>query len=74
MKIFPNPASSLINLAGDAQKNDNTTFQIIDNNGTIVFSGTLSDPQINVEYLSAGKYHVLLRKNNSKFKGSFLKM
>jgi hypothetical protein len=74
LKIFPNPAASLINLTGEALSNEKNMVQIINSQGMIIFSGRVNGPQINVEHLSSGLYQIVLRNNNSKFKGRFLKI
>ena len=74
LKIFPNPTTNLINIGNDfLLKNDNSVH-VVNQNGVIVHSGKLDEAQINIEHLSGGLYHVILRNGNSISNGKFIKI
>ena len=74
LEIFPNPASSIINLGGDVLGTENNVVQIFNSEGAIISSGMRNDSQINIEHLPSGLYHIILNAKTRKSVGRFLKI
>ena len=62
LKLYPNPVKDMVYFS---EPITNTTIEIINQNGQIVFSEYLSTPtsQINLKQLQKGLYHVILKSN-----------
>ncbi|TYA74698.1 T9SS type A sorting domain-containing protein [Seonamhaeicola marinus] len=57
--LFPNPATTTINVGVPAAKND-LKYAIINVSGKLITKGTTENNQINVSYLTAGIYFIQL--------------
>jgi hypothetical protein len=66
LSIFPNPASTILNIEMKLPSNEAFDYQINDIAGKNILSGQLTNNQINVEMLAEGMYLLILKdkKNN----------
>jgi hypothetical protein len=66
IKIYPNPASSTINIEMNSDSNGYTDFNILDQASQIVKSGTITTPvsQLSVDHLPNGVYLIVIKKHN----------
>jgi len=68
-ELYPNPTSHSIKVNNFPK---NSTYSIVDLNGSIVAKGKLSG-EINIASLSSGKYELVVRANNQIGRKSFIK-
>lgn len=64
-KIYPNPTNSIINIVDENNQPQNTTIQIQNNLGQLVFTSPFTN-QINISNLSAGMYFLTIQDKNTK--------
>ena len=64
IKIYPNPTTSFINIVGENNQLKNSTTQIKNYLGEIIYSGPF-DSQINISELSAGIYFLSIQNGHS---------
>ncbi|MFN8114508.1 MAG: T9SS type A sorting domain-containing protein [Bacteroidia bacterium] len=65
IKIYPNPTSSIINIVDENNQLQNSTIQITDYLGQVVFYSSFTT-QINLSSLSAGMYFLTIEDKNNK--------
>ena len=71
-RIYPNPANNTLYIDGIDQ-NYGIEYQISDNNGKLLLSGTLRDNGINIKSLSTGVYYISINANGVTYKDKFVK-
>ncbi|AUC80852.1 T9SS type A sorting domain-containing protein [Lacinutrix sp. Bg11-31] len=66
--LYPNPASSIVNIKLNNALRGNATVEVIDVQGKIVIQNTIDETlQLNVKNLEAGLYFVKLKQNKKQF-------
>ena len=77
VKLFPNPASSVLNVQLLSNASSNANIKIVDTYGKTVLQKTLignvATTSFNIEQLSAGIYFVMLEQDGQIQKVSFVK-
>ena len=78
MNIFPNPASSILNLQLDMQAKDDLTLTVLDNSGKEMFTNELNsargtvNEKIEIENWPQGIYYIQLSSENGLATQSFM--
>ena len=70
--VFPNPTSNLIDISDDQNQFKNSTIQIKNYLGQVVFITAFAS-QINLQYLSAGMYFLTIQDKSSSKTVKFIK-
>jgi transforming growth factor-beta-induced protein len=70
INVFPNPASNEIRYSAAS----NSTFEIINANGTIVKKGTSLDGKVTISELEQGNYFIRILEDEKVSLGKFVKM
>ncbi|MEY5042179.1 MAG: Secretion system C-terminal sorting domain, partial [Bacteroidota bacterium] len=72
IKIFPNPASSIITLE-TTDLNTSSNFQLFDNSGSLVLSEQVSGTtQLSIEILKSGMYLYQVSQNGNNTTGKLI--
>ncbi len=67
IKIYPNPVQSVLNIEFNKTNHLNTTINIFDVSGKLLFSKSANgNAQINVEHLTAGAYFIKINNGDGK--------
>lgn len=68
VKVFPNPASDVVNIRFDAPVDGEITITIVDSKGRLVkrdlIEASMAEKQINLQDFAAGIYYLRLTKGN----------
>jgi hypothetical protein len=65
IKLYPNPTNSILNIVDENNQLQNTTIQIKNNLGQLVYTSPFTS-QINLSSLSAGMYFLTVENKGSK--------
>jgi len=74
LKIFPNPATATIHFSNPELLERNISVRLIKSDGTFILNKNVNQGKMNIDQLPAGLYYVILRNNDTHFKGSFIKI
>ncbi len=72
LEIYPNPASDAI-IIGKLNQPNNSNYKILTSTGQLVKQGKLNDNTVQINELAQGLYFLLIFKNESLYRGMFVK-